>query len=173
MGFDERSVRRAKISLMEKGLIEPVINGYKTTDDWEKAVVADKMSDDSGQNVRKSGQNVRHTIYNTSNNTSVAKATQVATLTIQVEEEGKPQYTKKDTEYRKIFNLWAAPPRNWITNRTEIQAAKNLLEEHGLDKCKAALNFYNENKDYPMCPQILKPSDLDRKWVNLLAFKNK
>lgn len=80
---------------------------------------------------------------------------------------------KRDTSYYAIFELWGKYPLNWKTNRTEIDAAKNLFQERKLEHCRQALAFYSEYKDMPMCPQILKPSDLDRKWENLKAFKNK
>ena len=90
---------------------------------------------------------------------------------IRVEEETPRK--KADTTYRVVFDLWGKYPLNWRANRTEIAAAQNLLSEHGLEKCRVALAFFKENKERDMCPQILKPSDLDRKWVNLQAFRDK
>lgn len=89
------------------------------------------------------------------------------------ESQNKSSKEKKDTTYVRIFELWGKYPLNWKVNRTEIQAAKNLLEEHGLEDCKEALDFYKKHKHEEFCPQILKPSDLDRKRAQLMAYNNK
>lgn len=89
------------------------------------------------------------------------------------EKEGRPPKEKADTAYRVVFELWGDYPLSWKANRTEITAAKNLLVESDLDTMKSALAFYEKHKDREFCPSILKPSDLDRKWDNLLAFKKK
>lgn len=89
-------------------------------------------------------------------------------------EEEKPLKEKKDTAYRSVFEAFGEDyPFNWRTNRTEIEAAKNLLKESNLKDIGVALSFAEKHKDSPYCPAILKPSDLDRKWDNLLAFKKK
>ena len=90
-----------------------------------------------------------------------------------VTEDEKPPRTKKDTSYLSVFSLWGKYPLNWKQNRTEIAAAQNILAEHGLEKARTALVFYGVNQYQEHCPQILKPSDLDRKWVNLKAYKDK
>lgn len=102
-------------------------------------------------------------------NTSEADASQELRYEV---EENKPR-TRKDTTYLKVFELWGKYPLNWKQNRTEIAAGQNILAEHGLEKAANALRFAREHADVPDCPQILKPSDLDRKWVNLLAFKGR
>lgn len=89
-------------------------------------------------------------------------------------DEEKPTKEKKDTTYRSVFEAFGEDyPFNWRSNRTEIEAAKNLLKESNLKDIGIALAFAEKNKDNPYCPAILKPSDLDRKWDNLLAFKKK
>lgn len=90
------------------------------------------------------------------------------------EEEDKPARVKKDTAYLEIFLLWGSSyPLNWRVNRTEVAAAKHVLIEHGLENAQIALSAYQKFKDDPYCPQILKPSDLDRKWGDLRAFLRK
>lgn len=81
--------------------------------------------------------------------------------------------TKTDLTYRKVFELWSKYPLNWRANRTEIAAAKNILAEHSLEEAKNALAYAKEYAHEEKCPQILKPSDLDRKWINLQAFRDK
>jgi len=91
-------------------------------------------------------------------------------------EEATPSKETKDLSYMVVFGLFGGAknyPRNWNTNKTEIQAAKNLLEEHGIEKINLALKFYIKNSDDTYCPQILKPSDLDRKWIALQAYRDK
>lgn len=91
-----------------------------------------------------------------------------------VVDEEKPIRKKVDTTYRAVFEAFGEDyPFNWRSNRTEIDAAKNLLKESNLKDIGIALAFAEKNKDNPYCPAILKPSDLDRKWDNLLAFKKK
>lgn len=80
---------------------------------------------------------------------------------------------KTDLTYRKVFELWPKYPLNWRANRTEIAAAKNILAEHSIEEAKNALDFAETYSHEEMCPQILKPSDLDRKWINLQAFRDK
>lgn len=94
-------------------------------------------------------------------------------LEIRVESD-KPLKEKKDTSYRSIFSLWGSDyPLHWNKNLTEIEAAKNLLKESSLEDVKWFLGVYEKYKAVPYCPTILKPSDVDRKWDNLLAFKKK
>ncbi len=90
-----------------------------------------------------------------------------------VDESEKPQREKKDTSYRVVFELWGDYPLQWKANRTEIAAAKNLLVESSLEDMQWFLGLYEKYKRDPFCPTILKPSDMDRKWDNLLAFKKK
>lgn len=92
-----------------------------------------------------------------------------------VNDNPKPLSKKKATN--PIFGVFGEVlginPLHWKSNRTELQAAEHLLSEHTQDQIRKALEFYRENKDEPFCPVIAKPSDLDRKWTNLLKFKAK
>ncbi len=88
----------------------------------------------------------------------------------------KPEKPIKAVKYphsTEVFRLWGAFPGNWGANTTERKAAENLYRERGIEKIKAALAFYEKNKDAEMCPLIVKPSDLDRKWENLRNFKKR
>lgn len=81
---------------------------------------------------------------------------------------------RADVTYRAVFALWGAKyPLNWRQNTTEIQAAKNLLEEHGIDAAREMLIYAQKNKDRVYFPKIRKPSDLDRKWPELQEKKQK
>jgi hypothetical protein len=157
----ERHISRAFEELEKEGLLTRNINGYK------RLILQGGMTPD----VRGGGHGA--SIYpdvggqpNASSNAS--------NLTISAEgAEERVVKEKKDTTYLQVFALWGKYPLNWRQNTTEIQAAKNLLEEHGLEDCQDALKFYGKHKHEEKCPQILKPSDLDRKWVNLEAHADR
>lgn len=106
---------------------------------------------------------------------SLPKGSSEELLVVSTKENGEEREprVKKDTSYYKVFELWGKYPLNWRENRTEIAAAKNILLEHSIEDAKEALAFYSAHKKHEKCPQILKPSDLDRKWVNLVEFSNK
>lgn len=90
------------------------------------------------------------------------------------ERAGRPKREKADISYRAVFQAFKEKyPKNWDLNRTQIQAAKNLLEERGLKGVKAALEFHRENSEHEFCPTITSPYDLDSKWSKLFAFKTK
>jgi len=64
LGFSEKTVWRARDILIEKGLIELHDGGFRITEKWSEALTEskktpDKMSGQTGQNVRPTGQNVR------------------------------------------------------------------------------------------------------------------
>lgn len=90
-----------------------------------------------------------------------------------VVDEEKPIKEKKDTTYLKVFELFPERQMNWRKNTTQIDAAKNLLEEHGLEDVTEALDYYHKNTQQSYIPEILTPSDLDRKWLKLAAFSLK
>lgn len=95
-------------------------------------------------------------------------------FTIQkVIENEKPTREKKDTTYLKVFELWGKYPLNWKKNTTQIAAAKNLLAEQEFEDIDSALKYYFKHKGDDWIPEILTPSDLDRKWLKLEAFYDK
>lgn len=85
------------------------------------------------------------------------------------EEERRPR-VRKDTSYREVFKLFKNPwPLNWNIRPVEIQAAKNLLEEHGIEEIKDALQFIKDFGHTDFFPSITSPYDLDSKWAKLEA----
>lgn len=123
----------------------------------------------------RTGSSVRDepTVHHISDSSSVSN---IGELEIRTEiENERPIREKKDTTYFKVFELWKPYPINWRKNTTQIDAAKNLLEEHGLEDVTEALDYYHKNKQQSYIPEILTPSDLDRKWLKLAAYslKNK
>lgn len=87
---------------------------------------------------------------------------------VEVSEEEKPKKVKADVAYYSVFELFGLPwPLDWKNNITQINAAKNLLLEHGLQDCKEAIAFYQKHKDDEYCPKIRTPIELSRKWHQL------
>lgn len=183
LGLTERTVYRAIAELKEKKLImytefaSPMPNGYVVTNLWLESVLSatDKMS-------VKNRQNVSRSIYNNNNTSADAQNLSEKEIPTIVEvpsdsdggaAEPRAARKKADTSYRQIFALFGRYPRNWDLNKTQIQAAKNLLAEHDLPLIRGALKFHGENRDKPFCPEIHSPYDLDSKWKKLAAFKKK
>lgn len=82
------------------------------------------------------------------------------------------RHDKKDTSYLSVFQLWGYKyPLSWRVNRTEIQAAKNILAERGLKNAAEALAFAKKYFDDEYCPKIYSPCDLDRKWAKLAKYE--
>lgn len=94
-------------------------------------------------------------------------------IVISQDEEERPKRVKKDTTYLKVFELWGKYPLSWRTHKAQIQAAKNLLEEHGLEEVKDAITFVARHKKDEFIPEIHTPWDLDTKWQKLEAFYEK
>jgi phage replication O-like protein O len=83
----------------------------------------------------------------------------------------KAKYPNAPT-IRKIFQeVLGLSPFSWKTNKTELIACENLYTERTPEKVRNALEFYKENQEDKFCPQITQPSDLDRKWTKLGAYK--
>lgn len=93
-------------------------------------------------------------------------------ITEHLEEDKEPR-ARKDTSYKQVFLLFGKYPRNWDMNRTQIQAAKNLLEELGIEDVTKVLKWYNNHKEDPYCPVITSPYDLDSKFLKLKEYKNR
>lgn len=76
--------------------------------------------------------------------------------------------------YAVFFELTGRPtPANWRLNKTQRQAAKNLIEERKLPQVRKALLFALENHDDPYCPFVYTPYDLDSKWESLKNYRDK
>lgn len=87
-----------------------------------------------------------------------------------------PREEKPKSKYphsKEVFGCWEQWPRNWSTNKTQLIAAENLYEEHGIEDIAQALRFYQKHQGYEFCPSITSPYDLDSKWAKLKAFNDK
>jgi hypothetical protein len=182
IGFNEITVRRAKEALIKKGLVFEMLNGVGTTPLWEEnATFYDKYPrqnvDRKRQNVEQNRQNVEHSIYNKDNQYSASAESEVEDIVeVPINDDDSPRRPreKADTSYRKVFAAFRDKyPANWNLNRTQIQAAKNLLAERGMNNIRGALKFHRENSEHRFCPSITSPYDLDSKWSKLAEFRKK
>lgn len=107
-----------------------------------------------------------------SSSTSVALAPQV--ITEEMEEEApKKVSTKKYPNAKQVFALWGKYPKNWDLNTTQLRAAENLFEEHGLDEIENAIKWEQDLKDLDFCPKVSTPYELDSKWEKFEQFVEK
>lgn len=107
------------------------------------------------------------------NTVSVAVAPQVVEVLEVSEESKKPRAKPKYPHSKEVFALWPSAPKNWALNTTQLRAAENLYEEHGIEEITSALLYIKNHKDEEFCPQISTPYDLDSKWLKLEAFYDK
>lgn len=178
LGLDRSTVSKTKIKLLEKGLIFES-NGFTTTEKWDAEVLGKKSH--RGDRIPKSGISSPRSIYKEYKEPSASAENEEIPNIVEVpidnhgdEREGRQRPPKADVSYRAVFKLFKTPyPKNWDLNKTQIQAAKNLLEERGLREITKALEFHRESIDHKFCPGITSPYDLDSKWSKLFAFKQK
>ena len=89
-------------------------------------------------------------------------------------EEDKPLKVSKAKYHhsKEIFGLFKNPQKSWQIDTTQLKHAE-LLYERGIGQVKGALKFVADYRGEEFMPSVLKPSDLDRKWLDLLEFKKK
>jgi len=93
----------------------------------------------------------------------------------------RPTYSKKTTpEARKVIDIFkemfGREDSYWTRHQAQRESAHALYKEHEEGKpgqIKKALKIYLENQDHKHCPDIHNPYDLDRKWSNLIVFRDK
>ena len=79
---------------------------------------------------------------------------------------GKPKYPNA----REVFSWFPDPQPSWKIDTTQLKHAE-LLWERGEKKVRGALAFVAKHKGIEFFPKITKPSDLERKWVDLAAYE--
>lgn len=99
----------------------------------------------------------------------VAIAPQEYDLVTSFEEEKPPKKPSKYPNAKTVFSWFPNPQKSWALNTTELKHAE-LLFDRGEDKVKSRLRYLKENEDSDFLPSITKPSDLERKWVDLEAY---
>lgn len=88
------------------------------------------------------------------------------------EEEEKPKSKAKYPHSKEVFSWFPYPEPSWTMNTTEQKHAE-LLFLRGEGKVKSALAFYEKHKGEDYFLKITKPSDLERKWNDLIDYANK
>lgn len=174
LGYSSRQVQYALSELEEMNLITRSISGFDRFifpggATQLRGVKSDFVGGRSGASSRDAVGLRHNSVSNSVNKTGETKVSQEIVEVI----EEQPQRQRADTAYRAVFDLWGDYPLQWKKNRTEIEAARNLMAESNIEDMQEMLAIYQKFKDSPFCPSILKPSDLDRKWDNLLEFKKK
>lgn len=91
----------------------------------------------------------------------------VADATEVTEREIKPA---KYPNARTVFNWFPNPQPSWKIDTTQCKHAE-LLFLRGESKVKSILSFVEKHKDEEYFPKITKPSDLERKWEDIKAYR--
>ena len=84
----------------------------------------------------------------------------------------KPKRGFKPAKYphsKEVFSWFPKPQKSWAIDTTQLKHAE-LLFERGEEKVRKALRFIEEHQDEEYFPSITKPSDLERKWVDLAKY---
>lgn len=92
-----------------------------------------------------------------------------------IREESEKSSLKSKVKYPhalEVFSWFAHPQPSWRLNVTELKHAE-LLYNRKESQVRGALKFVNDHKDSDFFPKVTKPSDLERKWSDLFAFKEK
>lgn len=177
-GVSERSIVRALVELEEMGLCTRNVSGMKRTILPGGIVKGGRPASGGGDSQRHArGDSQRHhnSISNSINitgETGVSQEYEVVIGSTDLDEKEKPRGKAKYPNAPIVFGWFSRPQKSWKLNTTELKHAE-LLFERGEKKVKAALEFIAENKDEDYFPKVTKPSDLERKWNDLLEFKKK
>ncbi len=86
--------------------------------------------------------------------------------------ETAPPPGKKYPHAREVFTWFPKPQKSWGINKTELAHAE-LLWERGEATIRSWLSYVEEHKDEPYFPSVTKPSDLERKAVDIKAWKDR
>lgn len=169
LGTTDRHIRRSLEHLEGLGLLDRQIDGlqrYIYPGGRTASVLGGGRWESVGADVGRP-----HISISKSINTLGADKPRIVIVS---DKEPKEREPKADTSYRRVFEAWGPKyPLHWRKNATEIQAAKNILEELTVEDVIWAIKTFEKHKSDPYCPSILKPSDVDRKWDNLVAYEKK
>lgn len=102
--------------------------------------------------------------------TSVAKAPQVFKEEKEDTDTLRPKTKPKYPHSKEVFSWFPRPEKSWEINTTELKHSE-LLWVRGEKKVKGALAFVEKHKGEEYFPKITKPSDLERKWNDLVEHK--
>ena len=181
-GIDERDLKQAMLGRLEPKVFYKegwvIIKNFPKYKTSNSPTLLKGIKDEFGKIPSKIrelaisyGYPIHTLAYNRIEDNRIDKTSEI---TISQESEDNPPKEKTDLSYRRVFELWGKDyPLHWRANRTEIQAAQNLLKESTLEDLQWGLAEYKKLSGMEFCPVILKPSDLDRKWDNFMSFRKK
>lgn len=104
--------------------------------------------------------------------TSVAIAPRVVEEVSDSEESTRSVKPPKYPNARTAFSWFPRTQKSWEINTTELKHGE-LLYERGEGQVKAMLEFVRENREEPFFSKVTKPSDLERKWLDILDWKKR
>lgn len=149
-------------------------NGKITVKNWEKRQETSLTSYERVKRYRekKRNDNVKITLEENriEENTSEPKVRIESFSSKEEESEPRVKSRPKYPNAKTVFGWFPSQERSWILNTTELKHAE-LLYERGESKVKGALSFAAKHKDEEYFPKITKPSDLERKWEDIKAYK--
>lgn len=86
------------------------------------------------------------------------------------EEDTRTKTPAKYPHSKEVFSWFPAPQPSWKIDTTQLKHAE-LLFERGEDAVRGILKFVGKHKDDEFFPKVVKPSDLERKWEDIAAYK--
>lgn len=92
---------------------------------------------------------------------------------IEVKEDNEFERPKRHARFpnaRKVFMWFPNPQKWWWLSSYELQFAE-LLYERGEKAVKGALAYVQKHKDDEFFYKVTKPSDLEKKWLDLIEHK--
>lgn len=171
LGVLKKFEKMKMLSLNEDGSVS-VLN-------WEKR---QEHNLTVAERVAKSRLNKKNVTTNVTNVTSEKNRIEknrntISNETLQIVEEdssSRKKTVRVDEHLLEVFRVFSVRyPKNWEANTTQRNAAQRLVDEHGIEQIKKAVEFYNANKDTEYCPNVNTPMKLDSKWTDLFDFKKK
>lgn len=178
-GIDRKSICRIIKDLVDWKLIKKNGSNYTFQKDYSIWLVAPRPLGGSGKSVPgvvATQPHTKETITKEINTGSVnpKPMKNYEEPEIQTDPDYKaPEPVRQRVPYFEVFEAFGKYPKGWLVNKTEIAAAKRLLEEKGMEQIKKALTLYREYRTEKYCPVISSPRALEAKWENLYAFKTK
>jgi len=89
---------------------------------------------------------------------------------IEVKEDQKePKKPARYKNARTVFSWFPNPQKSWNMNTTELEYGL-LLFERGEEKVKQALQYVKNHSQEEFFPQVNKPSDLEKKWLDIATY---
>lgn len=162
------------------------IDVYRVNDIWKlntdfykganEIAPLDKVLTKSTKVLTKSikGANETHTTKNNTYktiNTSESKDSQEITIVCDSSRE-EPRGYSKYPHAREVFGWFSKPQKSWRINSTELKYAE-ILYERGEKNVKGAIAFCIDHEEDEFSPKVNKPSDLEKKWLDILAYRKK